>query len=299
MIDSLRLNVFQDNSRSFRLEDDLYFADSLFHDGQQRYGVHHASPLKVEICFFLFCYHGKSAIRINQQDYVLDENDVLIAMPGSILEKIDIDESNEVILLAFDRDTIPHNIRVSGMATFLSKSYQILSSVCTLSAERMENFKLFYTASRNLLISEQDKDIQANIIQGFAYITIGILEGWIHSEESSVSGNASRSQRIVSAFMTDIRHYAITQRKVSFYAARAALSPKYFSRLIIHQTGKRPLDHIYDYLVLEAKCKLSSGRHTIKQIADYLNFSGTSAFTRFFRTKTGLTPAEFMATQVV
>ena len=292
MIDTLRINVLPLSSSSFRLEDDLYFSDSLRQEGQPRQQTHHSSPMKVEICCFLFCCGGGALIRIDQTDYALSGNDVLIAMPGSILETILIGEDDELILLAFDRDTVPQGIRASGISSLLSKSYSVLSSVYTLSPERMDNFRQLYSATRDLLLSEKDKTIQNNILQGFAYITLGILDGWIHAEEKEIFGNVTRHQRVISAFMTDIRKFAIEQRSVSFYAARAALSPKYFSRLVIKHTGKRPLDHIRSYLALEAKCMLSSGRYTTKQVADYLNFSNVSSFTRFFREQTGTTPKQ-------
>ena len=133
MTESLRINILPLNAKSFRLEDDLYFADSLFQEGQPRQSVHRITPLKVEICFSLFCVQGTVILRVDQKDYELCANDVLLAMPGSILEKVIISESDEVILLAFDRDTIPRDIRAGGMSSFLSKSFSILSSVYTLS----------------------------------------------------------------------------------------------------------------------------------------------------------------------
>ena len=292
MIDTLRINVLPLSSSSFRLEDDLYFSDSLRQEGQPRQITRRRSPMKVEICCFLFCCSGGALIRIDQTDYALSGNDVLIAMPGSILETVLIGEDDELILLAFDRDTLPQGIRAGGISSFMSKSYSILSSVYTLSSERMDNFRQLYSATRDLLLSEKDKTIQNNILQGFAYITLGILDGWIHAEEKEIVGSLTRPQRIISAFMADIRKFALAQRSVSFYAARAALSPKYFSRLVIKHTGKRPLDHIRSYLALEAKCMLASGSYTTKQVADYLGFSNVSSFTRFFRQQTGTTPQQ-------
>ncbi len=299
MTESLRINNLPLNAMSFRLEDDVYFTDSLFQEGLPRQSAHRTAPLKVEVCFFLFCVQGTVILRFDQKDYELSTNDVLLAMPGSILEKVRISESDEVILLAFNRDTIPHGFLASGLSSFLSKSFSILSSVYTLSDERMNNFRRFYVAARDMLLEEKEKSIINNFLQGFAYITLGILDGWVHSSETPMSGESSRAQRIVSAFMADIRHFATEQREVSFYAQRAALSTKYFSRLVIKQTGRRPLDHIRGYIALEAKCQLGSSRYTIKQIADNLNFSDTSSFTRFFRSETGLTPAEYSASLLV
>ncbi len=73
--------------------------------------------------------------------------------------------------------TLPQGIRAGGMSSLLSKSYSVLSSVYTLSSQRMDNFRQLYSATRDLLLSEKDKTIQNNILQGFAYITLGILDG--------------------------------------------------------------------------------------------------------------------------
>lgn len=298
-MDSLRVNVFPLTSSSFKLEDDLYFADSLYEEGKLRQSAHRSSPLKVEICMFLFCYTGTVSIRINQENLILTKNNVLITMPGSILEEVRISESDEVILLAFDRDAIPHDIRAIGMSSFFTKSFSTLNSIYKLSPERMSSFKQLYTATRDILRPETDKATQQSVLLGFAYITLGILNGWGRTEDSDSSGKVPRSQRIVAAFISDIRQYAVDEHEVAFYAERAALTTKYFSRLIIRETGKRPLDHIREYLALEAKCQLASGRYTIKQVADSLNFSDSSSFTRFFRSETGYTPAEFSASLLV
>lgn len=47
---------------------------------------------------------------------------------------------------------------------------------------------------------------------------------------------------------------------------------------------------------MPVQVSLAAKKYTIKQIADRLNFSNTSAFTRFFRMATGNTPAEFITT---
>ncbi len=299
MLGSLRINILPLNENSFRLEDNLYFADCLYEEGRPRQSAHTSTPLKVEICFFLFCCRGNVSVRIDQEDYDLKENDLFLGVPGSILERIDFGETDEIILFAFDRESVPFDIRTSKMTGFLSKVYNYPSRVCSLSPGRMQHFRQLYVATRDMLLAEPDSSVQDNILQGFAYLVLGMLDGWEQESDSDFSKRISRPQRILMAFMSDVRHYAIEHREVSFYADRAALSTKYFSRLVVSQSGKRPLDHIRDYLILEAKCLLASGQYTVKQIADYLNFSNTSAFTRFFRTGAGTTPAEFIASLTV
>lgn len=90
-----------------------------------------------------------------------------------------------------------------------------------------------------------------------------------------------------------IEHYR-ESREVSFYARMFHLSPKYFSTLIKQETGISANEWIDRYVVLQAKAMLQQQRHlTIQQVADRLGFTEQASFSRFFKTKTGLSPTEY------
>ena len=81
---------------------------------------------------------------------------------------------------------------------------------------------------------------------------------------------------------------------MGFYARRQCISEKHFSRLVKKASGCKPLDLIRDYVILDAKSLLLSGKYSIKQVSEMLGFQNHSFFTRFFRTSVGKTPGEFM-----
>ncbi len=289
---SIRINLLPLSSRTFRLDDDLYMADTLEEDGDLTEVIESQIPVKLEICAIIFCRKGEFSAGINRKDFVLGENEVLLVMPGSILESLSISSASEVVMIAFNRETLPRDIHAAGITDFLTQSHRMTEAQIRISPDMMDNFILFYQAMRNMLLAEADKRRQYNLIEGAAYIIMNVLEGWVRLSDRDVR-EQTKAQRIVSSFMADLHRYVLSERELSFYADRAAVTPKHFSRVVLRQTGKRPSDHIRDYLALEAKCMLSSKKYTIKQVAEMLNFSNTSAFTRFFRTATGATPAEY------
>ncbi|HCD9236071.1 TPA: AraC family transcriptional regulator [Elizabethkingia anophelis] len=77
---------------------------------------------------------------------------------------------------------------------------------------------------------------------------------------------------------------------VAYFAQKSNLSPNYFGDLIKHFTGKSPLDHIQDYIVMLAKDKLKNTTLSINEISYNLGFDYPNYFARFFRKKTGLSP---------
>ena len=104
----------------------------------------------------------------------------------------------------------------------------------------------------------------------------------------------SREKEVLYRFQEDIHNFSRKDRTVGFYARRQFISEKHFSRLVKKASGKKPLDLIREYVLLDAKSLLLSGKYSIKEVSDTLGFQNHSFFTRFFRLSTGKTPGEFM-----
>lgn len=296
---SLSINLLPLTSSTFRLDDNLYMTDNmadLYPGGLPvNSSFKFEMPVKLEQCVFLFCRRGNIVISINQKRIEVGSCGILVAMSGSIIESVSADENTEVILLVFDPEKVSEMIEANSVTVFLFSRYTEQESVLVVTAEAMEDFVLFYKSVRNMLIKEKDKNRQVNILNGSAYIIMNILEGWMKDTAPDRNSRGSRYHRIVSAFISDVHKFAVENRSISFYADRASLSAKHFSRIIIGQTGKRPVDYIREYIALEAKCILSSEKYSIKQVSEMLNFSNTSSFTRFYKSVTGTTPLKYKA----
>ncbi|WP_422083508.1 helix-turn-helix domain-containing protein [Ulvibacterium sp.] len=71
------------------------------------------------------------------------------------------------------------------------------------------------------------------------------------------------------------------------------LSPNYLSGLLKVLTGKSTQQHIHDKLIEKAKEKLTISESSIGEIAFQLGFEYPQSFSKFFKSKTSLTPSEF------
>ena len=114
--------------------------------------------------------------------------------------------------------------------------------------------------------------------------------------ESGLSGKRqrlSRADEIFDKFLNLLAEFHTRERSVSFYADKLCLSPKYFSKLIKAASGRSVPDWIDTYVILEAKNYLKTSDLSVKQIAYQLHFADQPAFTKFFKSHTGLTPAQF------
>lgn len=80
---------------------------------------------------------------------------------------------------------------------------------------------------------------------------------------------------------------------VSEYADLLHLSAGHLSEVVKNQSGKSAIMHIHDRIVLESRRLLYHSKESIKQIAFELGFSDASFFGRFFKQRTGITPADY------
>ncbi len=76
-------------------------------------------------------------------------------------------------------------------------------------------------------------------------------------------------------------------------AEQVHLSPNYLSDMLKRETGMNAQDRIHYHLIEEAKSQLLNTNKNISELAYGLGFEYPPYFSRLFKNKTGMTPAEF------
>lgn len=80
---------------------------------------------------------------------------------------------------------------------------------------------------------------------------------------------------------------------VQYLADGLHVSPKYLTGLLKVLTGQTAQQHIHEKLIALAKEKLSTTALSVSEIAYELGFEHTQSFSKFFKTKTSVTPLQF------
>jgi AraC-like DNA-binding protein len=89
---------------------------------------------------------------------------------------------------------------------------------------------------------------------------------------------------------TDIE---IQQPSVKYFANKLNVTPNYLSDTIRHHSGKSALTIIHDFIIEEAKNKLTNSNLTVSEISYQLGFEYSNYFSRLFKRKTNLSPSDF------
>ena len=128
--------------------------------------------------------------------------------------------------------------------------------------------------------------------------TLSLLIDAYRFPNNELSPDMPAGKQLFARFYDDIVKYHRESHEVKFYAKRLCFSPKYFSFLIRQETGVAAPDWIARYVIVQAKSLLRSNLYTMQEVSDRLGFSEQSAFSRYFRHHTGITPTQFRREQL-
>ena len=193
---------------------------------------------------------------------------------GAIVERMDIAPDAQVIQVCYAFENDPSVSGVfqlqSRQLDVLMKSYGMLRDIMTDSA---------FAAGR--------EDAACKCVE----LMESIVKGCENQKSAHVK--TSRQEEIVALFMREVKENYRKNRDLSFYADRLGLSLKYMSRVVFDQTGRHPSQWIKDHVILEAKTMLRSGRYSVQQVADELNFPNQSFFGKYFKEAVGVSPKKW------
>lgn len=251
------------------------------------------------LSFYKISYRPKlsSPLRYGQGHYDFDEGGLLFAAPNQVIGGTDergVGACSQYTLLIH--------------SDFLA-SYPI--------AKKIRHYGFFsYSANEALHVSEQEKEL--------------LLALFKTMEEELASRLDEFSQDVVVAQVELLLNYANRFYKRQFLTRKAVhsnllqqleetlakcfdsevlsgrgistvqylaeclhVSPSYLSDMLRTLTGQSAQQHIHDKLIEQAKEKLTTTGLTVSEVAYALGFEHPQSFSRFFKTKTALSPLAF------
>jgi len=247
-------------------------------------------PSIVEGIAFVLCTMGTARIKINLIEYNMCEKTVLVLVPNNIVQTLEHSSDFKIEFLFFTFDFIS-SIRLTTQLGYIAKAVE--EQPCLYPDDR--DFDELLTIHR-LIISQYGKHIayREEIIKNLLYTMVyQILQLYVVNTIGDAKNAINRKQDIYMKFMTLLFEYYKTERNVQFYADKLYLTPKYFSRVIIEVSGKKPLEWIAEAVIMTAKALLKSSDLTAAQIANELHFSNPSFFSAYFKKRVKMSPLQY------
>jgi len=274
------------------LDDRLLIMDTLCSPvpGSDINGLGQSFPLKLTSSFLLIVVEGRVKFNVNFREFVATDNSCVFINEGTIVEDVAYDDNSRVMLLCFSPKNLPVASTLHQRNVYRLYALQVV--LVRLKDKHIDMLKHVYGMLRDILLDPDFEinrgDSAANCINLMASI---IEQG--SSSQPQLEVKTSRKDEIVAQFLKCVNEHYRERRDLGFYADRLCLSLKYMSHVVYEQTGRHPSQWIKDYVILDAKTMLRSGRYTVQQVAGELHFPNQSFFGKYFKEAVGVSPKKW------
>ncbi|MCR8667416.1 helix-turn-helix domain-containing protein [Aestuariibaculum sp. M13] len=162
-----------------------------------------------------------------------------------------------------------------------------------LNQEEEEEIENVYKALYKHYIDNPDEQ---EILLAYANVLFSLVERFYkrHLQKNVQNYNAT-----IVEFQTLLNSYYAREKEhvelptVAYFSEILNVTPNYLGDINKKYTGLSAIDHIQAYIIEEAKLKLQKSNKPIKKIALELGFEYQTYFTRFFKSKVGVTPSSY------
>ena len=248
-------------------------------------------PRLSHTCMHLLCTEGEGSFVFNAKCYQIEKNDLVVMTNPSRAKNLVAHPDLKVEWFAADykflQNLLPSNNYSIGGSISLNQDPIIkltdeqaailLADFHRLRDRLDDRYLLFY------------REMMGSLCLTMMY---DIFEP--HAQRDATDTHSDRTAYIVRQ-LTDLLATGIsrTEREVSYYAERLHVSPKYLSATVKRVTGHSVSSFIDRHTVPILKKYLDDERLSLTQIADRMNFTSLSYFSRYCTKHVGLSPSEY------
>ena len=218
------------------------------------------------------------------EDQITDKQYVYLVPPFRSIQ-VDMKDKNGYII-SFKREYLDEDDKEYALDVFKLFNMQGQYSIIPLDAAVTVRFKHLYS----LLIDEYQNPKGTYLVLK-SLLKVFLLNLIRLNQKAFLIQDVN--QKRVYEFIVLMEQYYKTERRASFYSDKLGLGEKRLNQILKEKMNKSLTQLLHIRLIVEAKRKLITSDHTIKEIAYELNFEDRGYFTRFFKRFTGQTPEDF------
>lgn len=261
-----------------RQQDTFFVNDDaviIFNGSIQRSPIFHKEEIyQVAEPRIVLAMEGCGDVCINLQDYHIEKGWVMLIDSDSIFEVNEI-SSDALITAIVLRDSmeIPEEIVFKPSPT----EYDRL-------------LRMFYLVGDVMKLSPYRRKTIQNLLRAI----VSDIQELKEAEEKTIRNEGStRTQELFLQFKRLVHQHCMQERSIPFYADLLHVTPHHLSAIIKKASGQSVMYWINRATVQEAKLLLKTNKLMAYEIANRMKFTSASAFSKFFKRETGITPRAY------
>lgn len=263
------------------------------------------TPFRLDGLLFLINEKGDIELQTNTEQYTLGSNDIVIVRPGTLFTFNSIQAPASMTLL-FLSTTFLNSLNIDLSSLEIHSIVMHQNPLIRLSKTQSDIMRKYF----DLLQQNADKSnigpfatrIARMLISAMTYeiLNFAITEREeIQTSHSNAENEmTTRIQSYVYRFLHLLHIHFARHRNIEFYARELCITPKYLSMITKQLTGNTAAEWLTRVTILEAKNMLRFSDKTIQQVAYDLNFPSQSAFGKYFKRLTGMSPRDYLRSSI-
>jgi AraC-like DNA-binding protein len=253
---------------------------------------------KIVCDFYMTSMKDKSCgMEYGRKPYDFEEGVMAFSSPGQVYTATRAYGYGEIQgwLLYFHPDLLRGSALAGQMDDYSFFKYEVAEALHLSEEEEQtmnEIVRLIEKEYHQRIDNHSQRVIVSNI-QLLLNYSLRFYERQFNTRNHQSNDVVAQFEASLSAYFQSKKHLESGLPTIHYFAGKAHLSSHYFSDLIKKATGRKPKDHINDFIVEKAKNLILGTEKNISEIAFDLGFNYPHYFTRLFKSKTGLTPVEY------
>ena len=238
----------------------------------------------------IYCQSGTIKFNFNNRQFHCKKGEFVFWLAGLSVTDISFSVNFKATILLVENNLLTNNLpsaTVSIDAYIHSKENPISHPDEQDKEKILKNFQLLYDKSKevNHRFYEELLKLQMQVF---------LLEMWhIFEDELDRKKRSLQSGNLYEKFLQLVQQYCMKEREVRFYSDKLNITPKYLNYICKANTRITASEWIQRYAKERIIFLLQNKDLNISEIADEMDFSSRSFFTRYVNKVLGVSPREF------
>ncbi|MDR0421509.1 MAG: helix-turn-helix domain-containing protein [Proteiniphilum sp.] len=244
-------------------------------------------PFRSNEVIVLVCTGGSLKAKLETRDFVLEKNVLLAILPNRIFEITEY--SSDFRSIAFILKTSFWDKKESFSEAMELQQHFLNEGGMKLTENCMKETLAIYRLIKNRIAEKGlfSRQIIQQYVNVLFYNAYAILQ---QKNRQETAEKPPAKEFVFEQFIRLVERNYRERREIGFYADKLHVTAKYLSALIRSASGKTAAQWIREYLTIEAKMLLKSGKMSVQQVSNELNFHDQSHFGVFFKKQVGCSP---------
>lgn len=250
------------------------------------------STYYTEHVLVIICTAGEMQVEYDGKCITIQEGDLFLGVPGSVLSDYMVSPKFDCKLLAIRLSELMSS-RETHTPVINSMLYVKTNPVVRLTESDSQDVFAYYSliCSRIRQAEHHYKNTEMrSLINAFLLKVIGIMDNEMNVPETEAT---VRGDQLVEKFVWMVNEDCGHNRLVEYYADRLNITPKYLSTIVRSSLNRTPMDVIKVVTMQEIERRLRYTGDSIKQISHAMNFPNSSFFCKYFKQHSGMTPNSY------